>query len=183
MPIEIPASTETSAIDAPAPELSFDSVYERLKILAHRQLSGNQRATLDTTALVHELYLRMDGRTPLTFQHAGQFFTYAAKAMRNLLINRARDRMRQKAGGEWAPVTLGVEDHAQLAIASAEQALAIDEALGQLEEKDARAARVFELRYFAGLVPEQIAEIAGITRRTADRDWRYACAFLANALR
>ncbi len=182
MPNPIFASTETTAIDTPAPDFSFESVYERLKVLAHRQLSGNARATLDTTALVHELYLRMDGRTPLNFEHARQFFTYAARAMRNLLINRARDRMRQKAGGEWAPVTLGVTDQSSLAIASAEQALAIDEALGQLEQKDARAARVFELRYFAGLVPEQIAELSGITRRTADRDWRYACAFLANAL-
>lgn len=163
-------------------EVSFEDVYERLKGMAHRHLSGGARGTLDTTALVHELYLRMDGGNPLSFKHPSQFFAYAARAMRHLLMNRARDRMRQKAGGEWAQVTLASADDAALTIDSSEQALALEEALAQLEASDPRAEHVFELRYFAGLTPEQISEILGQTRRTTDRDWRYARAFLVAAL-
>ena len=165
----------------PGGEVSFEAVYERLTGMAHQHLSGGARGTLDTTALVHELYLRMDGGNPLRFEHPSQFFAYAARAMRHLLMNRARDRMRQKAGGEWARVTLGT-DEAALTIDSSEQALALEEALSQLEASDPRAEHVFELRFFAGLTPEQISEILGQTRRTTDRDWRYARAFLVAAL-
>ena len=182
MPNEISAEPESGLGDNPAPEVSFEAVYERLKAMAHRQLSGGGRGTLDTTALVHELYLRMDGGTPLRFEHQAQFFAYAARAMRHLLVNRARDRMRQKAGGEWARISFASVDEAALTIASSEQALALEEALGQLEASDPRAEKVFELRFFAGLSADQISELMGQARRTTDRDWRYARAFLITAL-
>jgi RNA polymerase sigma factor (TIGR02999 family) len=150
--------------------------------LASRQLAHGARNTLDTTALVHELYLRLDGGRALAFEHPAQFFSYAARAMRHVLIDRARDRMRQKAGGGWIKVTFTANADAQPAIESAEQALALEEALTRLEQTDPRAARVVELRYFAGLSPEQIAELLGLTRRTIDRDWRYARAFLHTSL-
>jgi RNA polymerase sigma factor (TIGR02999 family) len=86
--------------------------------------------------------------------------------------------MRQKAGGDWIKVTFTANADAQPAIESAEQALALEEALTKLEQTDERAARVVELRYFAGLSPEQVAEVLNVTRRTIDRDWRYARAFL-----
>ncbi len=157
----------------------FGVVYERLKGLASRQLSrGARGATLDTTALVHELYLRVNNGRELAFEHPEQFFAYAARAMRHLLADRARDRMRQKAGGDWIKITLTSMDSLQPAIESAEQALAIEEALSRLEREDPRAARVVELRWFAGLDPEQVAGVLQVTRRTADRDWRYARAFL-----
>ena len=111
----------------------------------------------------------------------GMAHQHLSGGMRHLLMNRARDRMRQKAGGEWARVTLGT-DEAALTIDSSEQALALEEALSQLEASDPRAEHVFELRFFAGLTPEQISEILGQTRRTTDRDWRYARAFLVAAL-
>ena len=98
--------------------------------------------------------------------------------MRHLLADRARDRMRQKAGGDWIRITLTGMDSLQPAIESAEQALAIEEALTRLEREDPRAARVVELRWFAGLDPEQVATVLQVTRRTVDRDWRYARAFL-----
>lgn len=175
------SSDEPGSVNEPT-ELTFEAVYERLKQLAHRQLSHGARGTLDTTALVHELYLRMDGGKELAFERSAQFFAYAARAMRHLLMNRARDRLRQKAGGDWVRITMSAIDDSALTMASAEQALAMEEALAQLESADARAERVFELRYFAGLAAEQIAELLGITRRTADRDWRYARAFLISAL-
>ena len=94
----------------------------------------------------------------------------------------ARGHLRQKAGGDWVRTTLTASTHGQPAIESAEHALALDEALTRLEQTDERAARVVELRYFAGLSPEQIAEVLGLARRTVDRDWRYARAFLHAAL-
>ena len=169
----IPGSGEAQSADA-----LFSAVYERLKAMAGSHLArGRAGSTLDTTALVHELYLRVGTQRELTFEKPVQFFAYAARAMRHLLADRARDRLRLRAGGAWVRVTLTGSDD-RLAIDSAEQALALDEALGRLEATDPRAARVVELRYFAGLTPEQIAEALDLTRRTIDRDWRFARAFL-----
>ena len=159
----------------------FVMVYARLKAMAARQLAGRRSATLDTTELVHELYLRMGQREALHFEHPAQFFSYAARAMRHLLVNRARDRLRLRAGGDWHRITLTGSDE-QLAIDSAEQAIALDAALQRLEAGDARAARVIELYYFAGLTTEQIAETLDLARSTIDRDCRFARAFLQTEL-
>jgi RNA polymerase sigma factor (TIGR02999 family) len=173
---------EPSAPNIPeSADALFDAVYARLKAMAARQLGQRERGTLDTTALVHELYLRIGAQDELEFPHPAQFFAYAARAMRHLLADRARDHMRQCAGGGWIAVTLTGSD-GRLAIDDAQSALALDAALTQLETADARAARVVELRYFAGLPLEQVAEQLGVTRRTADRDWAFARAFLHAAL-
>ncbi|MBN8893462.1 MAG: sigma-70 family RNA polymerase sigma factor [Rhodanobacter sp.] len=155
----------------------FAEVYARLKAMAARQLNRRQGATLDTTELVHELYLRIGQNEALHFEHPAQFFSYAARAMRHLLTNRARDRLRLRAGGQWMKVTLD-EDDVRLALDTAAQALTLDAALNALEQTDARAARVVELHYFAGLGLQQIADTLGLARRTIDRDWRFARAFL-----
>ena len=155
----------------------FDAVYQRLKAMAGRQLAGRAHDTLDTTALVHELYLRVGSQPGLVFEHPAQFFAYAGRAMRNLLANRARDRLSQRAGGAWLRVTL-TEGDERLALDTAEHALMLERALTQLERADARAAQVVELRYFAGLSLEQVAENLNLARRTIDRDWRFARAFL-----
>lgn len=160
----------------------FAEVYARLKAMAGRQLSGSDRGTLDTTALVHELYLRIGANAELAFEHQAQFFAYAARAMRHLLLDRARNRTRKRAAGSWTPITLDGED-LRLAIDSAEDALALDAALVKLAEVDARAAQVVELIYFAGLSLEQVADALGVVRRTIDRDWRFARAFLKDQLR
>lgn len=154
----------------------FNQVYERLKAMASRR-AAVQGATLPTTALVHELYLRLQRGRDLQFESTVQFFAYAARAMRHLLRDRARDRLRLRAGGAWDCVTLDGEDQ-DLAIASAEQALALDDALAALEASNPRAAQVVELRYFAGLSMEQMSEILDLNRRTIHRDWRFARAFL-----
>ena len=176
-------SPSSSVIDAgPAgTDALFVEVYARLKAMAGRRLDAQPRGTLDTTALVHELYLRLSGNPALAFDHPAQFFAYAARAMRHLLCDRARHRLRQRAGGDWARVTLDGED-ARLAIASAEEALALEAALGRLADTDARAAQVVELRYFAGLSQEQVAETMALSRSTVDRDWRFARAFLHDQL-
>lgn len=161
---------------APTDQL-FSEVYARLKAMAARQLGARAPDTLDTTGLVHELYLRIGDRPELQFSAPAQFFAYAARAMRHLLGDRARDRLRLRAGGDWVRVTL-TGDRGELALDSAAQALELEAALQKLEQLDARAARVVELRYFAGLSLEQAAETLGLARRTVDRDWRFARAFL-----
>ncbi len=160
----------------------FAEVYARLKAMAARQLGkGSAGATLETTALVHELYLRMCANRELAFAHEAQFFSYAARAMRHLLADRARDRLRQRAGGDWIRITL-TGGNQQFAIESAEQALALDAALQHLEETDARASQVLELHYFAGLTVEQIAATLDLSRSSVDRDWRFARAFLKSEI-
>lgn len=176
----MPADSETS--DGHSTDALFVEVYDRLKAMASRRLAGQRRnGTLDTTELVHELYLRMGDRPGLQFREPAQFFAYAARAMRHLLINRARDRLRLRAGGQWNRITLD-DSNVQVAIETAEQALELDAALNELEQTDARAARVVELRYFAGLSLEQVAETLGLARRTIDRDWRFARAFIRSRM-
>jgi len=177
-----PAAPEASNATQPlGTDALFDAVYARLKAMAARELNRREHATLDTTALVHELYLRIGKQPELAFTHPAQFFAYAARAMRHLLADRARDRLRLRAGGDFDRITLTGSDM-QLAIDSAEQALALDAALDQLGAADARAAQVLELHYFAGLTVKQIAETLDMASSTVDRDWRFARAFLKDAL-
>lgn len=170
---EPPAPQETSAL--------FAQVYDRLKAMAGRRLAGTPHGTLDTTALVHELFLRIKAGDGLHFERPEQFFAYAARAMRHLLLNRARDRLRLRAGGDWVRVTLTGSDQ-RLALDSAEQALAMEEALDRLEQADPRAARVAELVVFAGLDQAGIGRALGVSRVTVARDWRFARAFLKSEL-
>ncbi len=163
------APPETGAVDA-----LFVEVYDRLKAMASRRRGPGD--TLDTTALVHELYLRVGERPELASIEQGRFFGYAARAMRNLLIDRARNRI-GRAGNGWIATTLADDDQ-RLALESADDALALESALEKLEQVDMRAAHVVELRYFAGLSLEQVAQMLGLARRTVDRDWSFARAFL-----
>ncbi len=173
-----PTASDAAPVETDA---MFSEVYERLKAMAGRQLARGARGTLDTTALVHDLYLRVQRNEGLTFARPEQFFAYAARAMRHLLADRARDRQRLRAGGDWVRITLTARDE-RLALDGADEALALEEALGRLEAVDARAARVTELAWFAGLDHERIADILGISLRTVARDWRFARAFLKNEL-
>lgn len=158
----------------------FAQVYDRLKAMAGRQLAARSN-TLDATGLVHELYLRIGGGRELVFEHPDQFFTYAARAMRHLLADRARDRLRQRAGGEWVRTTLTGSDW-RLALDSADRALELDDAMRKLEALDRRAAQVVELVCFAGLEHAQAAQALGVAVRTVARDWRFARAYLKSEL-
>jgi len=152
----------------------FAVVYDDLRRIARRQLGPGD--TLNTTALVHELYVRMaEGASP-RFGDTRQFFVYAARAMRHLLVDRARHRLREKSGGGAAHVDLdAVGDATSI---DAREALELDDALRRLEQEDARAAQVVELHYFAGVPLEKIAELLGVVRRTVDRDLAFARAYL-----
>jgi RNA polymerase sigma factor (TIGR02999 family) len=174
-----PADSDTALASSASTDVLFVAVYDRLKAMAGNRLAaspgGPRGRTLDTTELVHELYLRVG--KDLEFAHPAKFFSYAASAMRHLLADRARNRLRFKAGGDWVKITLP-DDGGDIAVDSAEQALALDSAVSRLAEIDARAATVVELRYYAGLTLEQIADAMGVVRRTIDRDWLFARAFL-----
>lgn len=164
------AANETDAI--------YVNVYDRLKAMASRQrLRGGAPRTLCTTELVHEAYLRM-GDSNFRYEQPAQFFAYAARAMRHILMDAARRRMQPKRGGDQARLAL-TDPAVEAAHVDPQLALQLDAALAALEREDARAAQVVELHYFAGLDLQQVADTLGVARRTVDRDWRYARAFLA----
>ncbi len=153
----------------------FAAVYAQLMRLARRQLGPGD--TLNTTGVVHELYLRLANDNAASIGNERQFLGYAARAMRNLLIDRARSRLSEKSGGGHIPLSLD-DAHAVAVSVDAREALALDDALRQLEREDARAAEVLELNYFAGQTTERIAELLGVTRRTVERDLQFARAYL-----
>lgn len=172
------------AMNEAAPSVSdtaaFDAVYQRLRQVARRE---RRRAgagdTINTTALVHEVYLDMcKGADASAIQ---DYFNYAARAMRNLLIDHARRHMRPKHGGDLkrAELDTGAVDAVQI---DAGQALDLDSALDRLASLDPRAARVVELHFFAGLELSRIAELLEVSERTVNRDWRVARAWLQGEL-
>jgi RNA polymerase sigma factor (TIGR02999 family) len=156
-------------------------VYQDLRRLARaqlRKLAGGQ--TLSTTALVHEAYLRLVDQSRASWRDRGHFLAVASVAMRQILIDHARSRTRQKRGGDRAAEPL---DELQVAVAfDAERLLAIDLALRKLEEVDPRLVRIVECRYFAGLSEQESAEALGVSLRTAQREWLKARAWLREEL-
>lgn len=165
-----------AAGDAQAlPEL-FDAMYDDLRRAAHRQLGAASRRSLSPTELVHELYLKLAASGSRDWHDRAHFYRVAARAMRQLMVDRARAGAAAKRGDGRAPVELD----SQLAGSDddAESVLALHDALAALAMRDARLAEVVELRFFAGLSGEEIARVLGVTERTVKRDWQLARAFL-----
>ena len=158
----------------------FNEVYHELRRLAHRQRTSGDGSTLDTTALVHELYLQMN-RNDLKFAQTRQFYAYAARAMRHLLVDSARQRARAKHGGDLRRTEYSDSLAGNVSV-DPQHALQLDEALRRLALDDRRAAEIVELHYFAGLPLERIAELYALSVRTIHRDWSYARAFLGAQL-
>jgi RNA polymerase sigma factor (TIGR02999 family) len=157
-------------------------VYEELRKLAAARLALEaQGKALQATALVHEAYLRLGGADPdRPFEGRGHFFAAAAEGMRRILINRARDRRRLKRGGGRRRVRIDLD--ALLVQPPGDELLALDEALSALAREDPGAAELVKFRAFAGLTLAQAADVLGIGRRSADRDWAYARAWLCHTL-
>jgi RNA polymerase sigma factor (TIGR02999 family) len=154
-------------------------VYEELRRLAARNMAGEQTGqTLDATALVHEAYLRLVGPEGVKQQWEGRahFFGAAAQAMRRILVENARRKARIKHGGELKRVSLSEAEPA--VVPASEEVLALDEALTRFAAEEPVAARVVELRYFAGCSIDEAADMLGISRATANRHWAYARAWL-----
>jgi RNA polymerase sigma factor (TIGR02999 family) len=157
-------------------------VYDELRRLAAQKLAGEKPGqTLSATALVHEAYLRLIGPgEEASWNSRGHFFAAAAEAMRRILINRARDKMRHKRGGGWKRIDL---DKLSVADQAAdEELIALDDCLERLAQEDPACAELVKLRFFAGLTQEEAAAALGLPRRSADRTWAYARAWLCEAL-
>ncbi|MCI0685559.1 MAG: ECF-type sigma factor [Gemmataceae bacterium] len=164
--------------EANAAERLFVLVYDELRRLAARQLAHEKAGqTLEATALVHEAYLRLvDVDKAQRWNSRGHFFAAAAAAMRRILVENARRKRAQKRGGKLARHDAHVLDVAAAEIR--EDMPALDEALTKLATQEPVAAQVVQLRFFAGLPLSEVAELLGISKRTADRHWAYARAWL-----
>jgi len=156
-------------------------VYEELRRVAHHHLSGQRRDhTLQTTALVNEVYLRLADQTNPGWQNRAHFFAVAARAMRQILVSYARSQQSQKRGGGALKVDL--DEAALVSPEESKEIVELHEALETLATLDSRKAQVVELKYFGGLNYEEIAEVLKISRVTVRRDWEFAKLWLYTEL-
>jgi RNA polymerase sigma factor (TIGR02999 family) len=163
--------------DAGALDHLLPLVYDELRSLARAYLRNERTGhTLGATALVHEAYLRLASREHLEPGDRRHFFAIAAQAMRRVLIDHARARGRQKRGAD--PVREDIEPDSLLTDQAAEELVLMDEALDRLAQVNARAARVVEQRFFAGLTLEETADVLEVSLKTVQRDWVIARAWL-----
>jgi RNA polymerase sigma factor (TIGR02999 family) len=160
----------------------FAAAYTELHRLARTRLrDGGRNTVLDTTCLVHETYLRFVNAGELRAEDRRAFFAYASQVMRSVIVDSARERIAQKRGGDWLPLTLStqlavnVDDH--------ETVLKVHEAMEALERADPRLAQVAQMRYFGGYSEQEIAETLDIGERTVRRDWEKARLILAELVR
>jgi RNA polymerase sigma factor (TIGR02999 family) len=168
--------------DPHAAEQLLPLVYDELRKLAAQRLANEKPGqTLQATALVHEAYLRLvDAEKARHWNSRGHFFAAAAEAMRRILVNRARNKGRLKRGGGRQRVDL--DNICDLATASDEDLLDLDEALERLAGPHPECAELVKLRFFAGMTLDEAAAALGLARRTADRQWAFARAWLFDAL-
>ena len=165
--------------DEEARDRLFAVVHPQLRALATRLLQRERRDhTLEPNAVVNELYLRLIGGQPVSYQDRVHFFAIAAQTMRRILIDYARARVAEKRGGQQQRLGLSAVD-GMASAASSEQLLDLDTLLSALATTDPRAARVVELRFFGGLREEDVAEVLQVSVITVKRDWKAARAWLA----
>ena len=179
--LEAAQAGRASAIDQLLP-----LVYDELRALAGSMFRGQRHHTLQPTALVHEAYAKMvrsggDSSSQAQWTGRAHFFAVAAKAMRQVLSNHARDRRAAKRGGEWQRVTLS--EHVTPNASRDFDLLALDEALEALGALDERQGRIVELRFFADMTVDEIAHVLGVSASTVEREWRMARAWLSARLR
>jgi RNA polymerase sigma factor (TIGR02999 family) len=163
----------------------LEVVYDELRLIAASAMRGERPDhTLQPTALAHEAYLRLVGDREIQARSRQQFFALAATAMRRILVNHARDRDRQKRGGDWRrmPFEIARETPGVAPDITELDILALDEAMTRLEALDERKARLVELRFYAGMTLEEAAAVLDVARSVASDDWRMARAWLADQL-
>jgi RNA polymerase sigma factor (TIGR02999 family) len=185
--VEVPAADVTRLLaqwsdgDAAARDRLLPLVYDELRGLAHRHLRDERRAeTLNTTALVHEAYLKLVRLDHATFRGRAYFFAVASRAMRQILVDHARGRNRVRRGGGAVPLAL--DDAFVAAQERAPDLLALDEALTRLSAIDPRAGQIVEYRFFGGLTAEEIAEVLDLPPATVRREWTLARTWLHRAM-
>jgi RNA polymerase sigma factor (TIGR02999 family) len=163
-----------------AVDLLVPLVYKELRTMASRQLARESVATLHTTTLVHEAYLKLAAGRPVTPENRAHFFGAAARAMRQVLVDAARRRDAVKRGSGERPVELDEERVASEMLVA--RVLEVDDALHKLAADYPRQARVVECRFFGGLDVEETSEVLGLSQRTVKRDWALARAWLHREL-
>jgi RNA polymerase sigma factor (TIGR02999 family) len=171
-----------AAGDPQAPKQLFEMVYDQLRAIAQHRMAGERPDhTLQATALVNEACIRLLGKPPAAWQGRGHFFSAAAQAMRQILIDHFRRQKADKRGG--GKVALSITSVADLASTNDPAGfLALDEAILRLERVDAFAASVVRLRFYAGLQPADVAEALAVSERTVRRAWVFARGWLRDAL-
>ncbi len=170
------ANGDQSALDELLP-----AVYNELKGRAHGQLRRERQGhTINTTALVHEAYLKLVDQDNVDWQNRVHFLAVASQAMRRILIDYARARLAEKRGGGQPVVTLNEELHS--GDSSAEQLIELDKALQLLESIDQTQSRIVDYHFFGGLTHREIGEVLGISIATVGREWRLARAWLSRQL-
>ena len=163
-------------------------VYDQLRRLAHKQMRQERAGhALQTTALVHEAYLRLAAISDLEWQDRGHFFAVCARIMRRILVDAARAQATAKRGGNMEPVArasaINFDEFPAPATDRPAEMCALDDALTSLALLDPRRAQVIEMRFFGGLSVEQTAEALAVSPQTVMRDWRLARAWLTRELR
>lgn len=167
--------------DQAAADQLMPLVYGELRRMARRCMAGQPLGhTLQTTALIHEAYLKLVGREDQRWQNRAHFFGVAAQAMRHILVDYARARHAAKRGGEAR--TIALDEAALVSTDQAGEMVALDEALDRLNELAPRQSRVVELRYFAGMSMDEAAEVLRVSPETVSRDWRMAKVWLLREL-
>ena len=157
-------------------------IYDELRRLATRRLRHERPGhTLQATALVHEVYLKLAGQSDARWQNRAQFFAVASQLMRRILVDYARTKQRIKRGGRQERVSL--DEVLLIAPNRTDELLAVHESLSRLEKLDPRQARIVELRYFGGLTMDETAEVLGVAPRTVTREWNIAKAWLYGELK
>lgn len=156
-------------------------IYDDLHRLARRYMAAEQTGhPLQTTALVHEVYLRLVDANSIDWQDRAHFYAICARLMRRILIDFARSRNYQKRGAQFAHIQL--EEAATVSEAAGSEILAVDEALKQLAEVDSRKSDVVEMRFFGGMTVEETAAALRVSAETVARDWKLAKAWLLREL-
>ena len=169
--------------DADARDTLYAAAYADLHRLARARLRDGGRSTvMDTTCLVHESYLRYVEAGKLRAEDRRAFFAYASQVMRSVIVNSVRERIAEKRGGDWRPLTLSTSVAANVPDAE-DTVLRVHEALDDLEKAEPRLAQVAQMRYFGGYSEREIAETLDVTERTVQRDWEKARLILGAALR
>ena len=168
--------------DGTALDALMPIVYAELHRVAHQHLRGwSSDHGLQTTALVHEAYLRLVGASQVSWQNRAHFFALSARLMRRVLVDAVRAQRSRKRGGHSPHVPL--DESATSAALTRRDLVALDDALNALAEIDPRKAKVVELRYFGGLTADESAEVLGLSRITVEREWRVARLWLARELK
>lgn len=167
--------------DQAALEQLSKAVYGELRLMARRYMRNERRGnSIQTTVLVHELYLRLIDVTDVEWQQRGQFFAMAAQIMRRILVDAARARASHKRGA--GAVHVNLDEAAFVTLEPDRSMVALDDALAALAQFAPRQAKVVELRYFGGLSEAEIVDALKISPRTVERDWEFARAWLAREL-